>query len=281
MRPFIEKKDILIGSDPEVFLKTNKDAFISAHIFLGRLVKGTKYSPEETDYGAIQVDGTAIELNTNPTPDPAKFAELVKKGVDDTLARFKEHQLSLSRSSVVKLDEMFMNDRRNKPGLTMGCDPDFNAWMMGVPNPRPDEDIPMRSAGGHLHIGWLKDYYDGAHQDEAMAVVRQLDYALGLWSLFADSEGAERRKLYGKAGAFRLKPYGVEYRVLSNFWMFDDKLCKEAHQRAQTAAWLSLRGISFEEEFGLLAMQAIENGVITPDVVACHNKVTGMIQAAA
>jgi hypothetical protein len=29
----------------------------------------------------------------------------------------------------------------------------------------------------------------------------------------------ERRKLYGKPGAFRPKPYGCEYRVLSNAWV--------------------------------------------------------------
>jgi hypothetical protein len=30
--------------------------------------------------------------------------------------------------------------------------------------------------------------------------------------------------LYGKAGAYREKSYGVEYRTLSNFWVFDERL---------------------------------------------------------
>jgi hypothetical protein len=37
-------------------------------------------------------------------------------------------------------------------------------------------------------------------------------------------KGDLRKQLYGKAGAFRPKPYGAEYRVLSNFWVFDTKL---------------------------------------------------------
>lgn len=34
----------------------------------------------------------------------------------------------------------------------------------------------------------------------------------------------ERRSLYGKAGCFRLTPYGFEYRSLSSYMMRDKKL---------------------------------------------------------
>ena len=37
-------------------------------------------------------------------------------------------------------------------------------------------------------------------------------------------DGILRKQLYGKYGAYRPKPYGQEYRVLSNFWVFDEKL---------------------------------------------------------
>ena len=53
--------------------------------------------------------------------------------------------------------------------------------------------------------------------------VLKLDLYLGIPSIILDPEGSMRRRMYGKAGAFRKKSYGLEYRVLSNFWIFDEK----------------------------------------------------------
>jgi hypothetical protein len=64
--------------------------------------------------------------------------------------------------------------------------------------------------------------------------VKQLDWFLGAWSVKHDSD-VTRRKLYGKAGAFRPKPYGVEYRPLSNFWIVSKDLRKQVWNRMQTA----------------------------------------------
>lgn len=50
-----------------------------------------------------------------------------------------------------------------------------------------------------------------------------MDLYLGVPSVILDSASKDRRLLYGKAGCFRNKPYGVEYRSLSNFWAFERK----------------------------------------------------------
>lgn len=41
---------------------------------------------------------------------------------------------------------------------------------------------------------------------------------LGVPSIVLDDD-KERRSLYGSAGSFRFKEYGIEYRTLSNFWL--------------------------------------------------------------
>lgn len=74
----------------------------------------------------------------------------------------------------------------------------------------------MRSAGGHVHVETTKDQ---------LAVIRAMDLFLGVPSVLMDN-GEMRKKLYGKAGAFRGKSYGVEYRTLSNFWIFKNELIR-------------------------------------------------------
>jgi hypothetical protein len=59
-----------------------------------------------------------------------------------------------------------------------------------------------------------------------------------------DKAGAERRKLYGGAGAYREKDYGFEYRTLSNFWVFDPKLTKWAFEQTDRAVQDAYNGFT-------------------------------------
>lgn len=110
---------------------------------------------------------------------------------------------------------VFEDDQLQHPmSRVFGCEPDYCAYTKKA-NPRPRPDHPgMRSAGGHIHV---------ETQAHPLEVVKAMDLFLGVPSVIMD-DGKERKKLYGKAGAFRPKSYGVEYRTLSNFWMFDPKL---------------------------------------------------------
>lgn len=54
-------------------------------------------------------------------------------------------------------------------------------------------------------------------------MVKLLDIFLGIPSVIIDPD-KERRKLYGRAGAFRLTKYGFEYRTLSSYMMSKDSI---------------------------------------------------------
>lgn len=61
-----------------------------------------------------------------------------------------------------------------------------------------------------------------------------MDLYLGVPSILMDGD-TDRRRLYGKAGAYRSKPYGVEYRTLSSFWVADPKLIGWAFEQTMRA----------------------------------------------
>jgi hypothetical protein len=101
----------------------------------------------------------------------------------------------------------------------LGCDPDYNAYT-GELNPTPDGTRTFRTAAGHVHVGWGADIPtdNPEHLEICRNFVKQLDTTVGMLMCIIDRD-PQRRELYGKAGAFRPKSYGVEYRTPSNIWL--------------------------------------------------------------
>lgn len=81
----------------------------------------------------------------------------------------------------------------------------------------------------HIHVG-----YPNTNVEESLSIVKWMDVFLGVPSLLLDPD-EERRKLYGKAGCFRLQPWGVEYRVLSSYMMSDDNLIRYVYRQTMAA----------------------------------------------
>ena len=199
-----------LGCDPEVFLQDEHGKFISS---IG-LIGGNKHAPKQCfglpDGFTLQEDNVALEFGIPPASSANEFVNYIRavlhNGKQTTGLKFS------GLSCVV-----FPEDQMQTPdAFVFGCEPDYNAWTKQV-NEKPEPPHPfMRSAGGHVHIETKLDPID---------VIRACDLFLGVPSILMD-KGEERRKLYGKAGAFRPKPYGVEYRTLSNFWIFDEQLIR-------------------------------------------------------
>lgn len=217
-------KIVLVGCDPEVFVhKAGK-----AMPIIG-LLGGTKDATmfiDDKGHGVLE-DNCAAEFNTPPAASAEAFIESIGFCMDEINRRVASQGLSiLEKVASVSFDpEQLTADA----AWIFGCEPDFNAYT-GVENPTPNAEDPfLRSAGGHVHVG-----VGALTTGEALNHCRAMDVFLGLWSLNHDTD-TRRRELYGKAGAMRFKPYGFEYRTLSNFWVFDKALTREVFERTQRA----------------------------------------------
>jgi hypothetical protein len=211
--------NILVGADPEVFVrKAGKKQFQSAH----GLIVGDKKNPQKVPGGAVQVDGMALEFNIDPAKNEKEFiANItgVMKIMGDMVPAYE-----LVPVPVANFTERVMK-AQPKEALELGCEPDFCAWKGGQANPRPNGAVNFRTGAGHVHIGWADgvDINDPGHMEACIMATKQLDFYLGLASTIYDKD-AKRRTMYGAPGAFRPKPYGVEYRVLSNAWLQSEEL---------------------------------------------------------
>lgn len=221
------------GCDPEIFVENQQGEVCSAIGMFG----GTKEKPRPIkslgEGFAVQEDNVLVEFNIPPAKTGAEFAEYVQKTIEVLSRRANRRGLSFRKGSAFSLNPEYL---QHPQALKFGCDPDFNAYS-SMANPPPHaEDRCLRSAGGHIAFGIDTDFsHTGLkgwdkqtnHTKTAYAthVIQRLDFLLGVPAILLD-DGLLRKQLYGKAGAYRIKPFGVEYRTLSNFWIFQPKLAE-------------------------------------------------------
>jgi hypothetical protein len=215
--------NVTVGADPEFFLfDTKTENYVSAHDML----PGTKEEPFRVEYGAVQVDGTAVEFNIDPADNAPHFIRNVNNVIKQIRAMVPERFMFAYESAVHYKRDYFA--KLPAKAVELGCNPDYNGYTFKynpIPNPGTS---PMRTGAGHVHVGWEVDgeafkidTIDEQHILDCGRLARNLDITLGIPSLEFDRD-FRRRRLYGKAGAYRPKTYGMEYRTLGNFWLRDD-----------------------------------------------------------
>jgi hypothetical protein len=234
--------EILVGCDPEVFVKQN-GVFKSAF----GLIKGDKKNPQKVNRGAVQVDGMALEFNIDPAASEDEFCINVQEVFNTMKLMVPDYQIA-----TVPVAHFDMEYIKSQPAaaLELGCDPDFNAWSHAI-NEKPNGERPMRTASGHVHIGWCNDadINSAEHLGMAEVAVRQMDFYLGLPSLMYDDDKL-RREMYGKAGCYRPKSYGVEYRTLSNAWLKSEALMRWVYRNTVKGMNDLINGKNLAEKYG-------------------------------
>lgn len=200
-----------LGTDPEILLQDSNGSPVSV---IG-LIKADKWNPMQIPDMApgftLQEDNVSIEYGIPPASSADDYVHYIQSVMQKSLEYLPG--LSFSKLSCTIYPEEQM---QHPLAYVFGCEPDFDAWT-GTVNKKPEPPHPlMRSAGGHIHVETKRD---------PLEVVRNMDLFLGVPSVLMD-KGEQRKQMYGGAGAHRVKPYGVEYRTLSNFWIFEERLIR-------------------------------------------------------
>lgn len=233
---------ILVGCDPEVFVKQG-GLFKSAY----GLIKGDKKNPQKVNRGAVQVDGMALEFNIDPAHTEDEFCINVQDVFNTMKQMVPDYEVVAV--PVAHFDPDYI---KNQPmeALELGCDPDYNAWNSTI-NTKPNGNRPMRTASGHIHIGWTDNAVvdDPEHINSCNSVIRQMDFYLGLPSLMYDDD-QQRREMYGKSGCCRYKPYGTEYRTLSNAWLKSENLMRFVYRNTIRGMESLINGTVLADKYG-------------------------------
>lgn len=207
---------ISIGTDTEIFARNNAGRAIS----LCGKIGGTKREPMPIqglpEGFAVQEDNVSVEFNIPPAHSAHDFNLYIDVALKSLSTMLQSMNLYFSNDAAISFDKEQLT---HPNALIFGCEPDYNAWTK-MENTKPHcNDPSLRTAGGHIHVGT---------RENIISCVESMDLFLGVPSVLIDDEPASlaRRNLYGKAGAMRPKPYGFEYRVLSNFWVFTERMRK-------------------------------------------------------
>lgn len=247
-------ENITIGADPELFIINTKTGKVVSSIGLIPGLKGEPYRSDDMPEGfGLEIDNILAEFNIPPVRTREDFIKAIEY-MKDYIRKFvkaKNKDLDILCTPSMMVDE----DQLQSPEAKLfGCSVDYNAYTQ-APNPKPQgERTNLRSAGFHIHIG-----YNDCNVDTSLTLIKHLDAQLGVPSVIMDTD-TRRRSLYGKAGCFRLTPYGLEYRVLSSYFLSSKETLGWVWDRVMAAIEAYHEGLSLPDP------EKVQKAINTSDV---------------
>lgn len=202
-----------LGIDPEFFVFNSSNKPINAI----RVLSNTKENPLVLDGTNFYHDNVLLEFNTQPAVNYDEFAKFCIQSLVNLIKLADGYKLSLQAHAEFDAEELHFKNAKD-----YGCSPDYDAYTL-VQNDLPSKVLAKsnsRTAGGHIHIGGNSN--DAVcHPFLKPMFVFMMDLFVGIPSVLIDNstDSFRRRQFFGAAGNHRDKPYGIEYRVLSPFWL--------------------------------------------------------------
>lgn len=239
------------GADIELFVQHKKTGeIISAENY----IQGTKNEPfifdPQNPYYSTSKDNVLAEFTIPPALTTEEWCATIQRSVDYINSVLPEDYCTVAFPAF-SLDSKWLQTEQAR---IFGCEPDFNAYtnLVNIFPARLDENL--RSAGFHVHFSykdcvpfnpkdWEKGKEDYRADPERLQIIKACDLFMGVPAIIMEPEN-KRKQLYGKAGAFRPKPYGVEYRTLSNYFLSSKELTAWVFNAAGAAIdWLNAGNI--------------------------------------
>ena len=201
-----------LGSDPEFIL--TKDGKPKSAIGLNLEKNGVK----------AYADNVLMEISHQPF-SVSDFATGIRSVV--STASELANQFNGCSFTIGQCEGLYEESELSSPEAhEIGCQPFFNAYDVGVASvPKPYTDR-RRHAGGHIHIAYDTDTFP-PHM-----LVQLLDERL--LPLDPNYGKTSRSYFYGAKGAFRYKPYGIEYRPTSNWWLSNPEIIVDVIRDIET-----------------------------------------------
>ena len=243
-----------LGADPELFLINSSDATI---------VPADKYLPRKpTSYERsrdVFFDGMRAEINPAATRCREDLVGNIRRCLKKLYGDFlvgKSVDVSMKPGSFVCEKTI---ESAHRDAKMFGCDPDRDAYRECLNSVTVDaKKHTFRYNGGHIHIGKLQLYsgyrwgvdkkktnlFNMPLFKKRLTTVKLLDIILGNTSVMLDrfALSKQRRELYGRAGSYREPEHGLEYRVLSNFWLIHPALSSLVFGLARLAPLIVANG---------------------------------------
>jgi len=204
-----------LGADPEFFILDDRSSIINASKICSRNKKNPLKVANDV---SLFHDNVLLEFNIQECDSCEEFVKRCMKAKD----YIKNLVPPNYRISLQAYGELEAEELKSKNAKDYGCVSDFNAYTL-TENELPVtllKNSDFRMAGGHFHIGGMQPDVVTNPVMKPLYVF-MLDMFLGIPATLIDNntDSYRRKSYFGTAGSYRDKPYGIEYRVLSPFWL--------------------------------------------------------------
>lgn len=258
----LQKHTLRMGTDPEICAVDETSKFLPSHEWIAE-----KAEPKKD---IVYRDGLLAEFYTEPSSCLSFLGDAVQAGLSKTHLQLKRlhPKAELTLQNIFEFSSEEMAEFPNET-VQLGCAPSLNAY--GETQQFPEgREVLFRTAGGHIHLGMSEQ------ATPPLALVKLLDKYLGVASvvLAAGMDRPLRRQLYGRAGEFRLPKWGLEYRVLSNFWLCHPGVMQLVFELARAVYGLYQTGLGELYLGTILEQEEIRRIINETDVAAAKKHVT-------